>query len=212
MFDQRITLPIILDANGFPMVESAALGVRMSLWPVTSQQYAGFLATHGREYLPPVHGVGQVGIVEDLFARGISPQSAIEYVNSIGDDFDLPSAEEWVYYDTVLGAASFELDCPPSAFSTEAQRIYASILRAKRPTTTRLTWRDIALFRGGLCEIVRYEGGYAQMGVPDKRFFPNTMNPRIRKPSILHDRAESQYYRGVRLVQRRTYDMGEMFR
>jgi len=95
-----------IDPMGFPLVEFPTLGLQMHLLPITKVQFEHFLA-ESRKFddnwyetvLKLNPRVSYRNFTADkrerLFLTGILIDEAQEFANWLGEEFDLPTADEW---------------------------------------------------------------------------------------------------------------------
>ncbi len=196
---------LTFDRAGFPMIMIRGVGA-FHLWPVTKFQFRQFMAETDRYgeawYAGPVGLNGPVEPdactgenVEKLFITGIRPSEALDFARWLGEDYDLPTEEEWCEFYRTVEKQYFNLRLSPYGLCPEAvalgKRLGAFLRKPLRFT----------FLNDGIVEWVKTGEDYAGRGAPRDSFFPNVWNPLDDSIKII-SKEERVFYFGCRLIRR----------
>jgi hypothetical protein len=202
----------------FPLLHLPDLGfdtlLAAGLWPVTKAEFELFLATgaagfgdrwyeevlalnpraSGRHFAPQRR--------EELFLTAVRPEEAHDFVRWLGDDFDLPTAEEWREIDHYLRDLAVEPGQRDKLLAVKAMDPAArDILQGVDARLRPRTWGELTFLRGGVFEWVRAGGDYRALGGRTRpEFLRSVFNPQKDAPVHPFDR-RSPYF-GFRVVRR----------
>jgi len=200
------------DKTGFPLIPLFRTELEVHMLPVTKIQFERFLAeSHNlgddsyKEALKLNPSVSHKQFTPDnreqLFVTGILPEEALSFARWMGNEFDLPTVEEWrfIYDELALGldplhdSTTLPSQCPAEPVGALLQRLWDQC----QPYSL----FDLTLMKGGLVEWVRQDRAWAGLGAPRPEFHPNLWDPLsdVVKPISLKTRLK---YFGFRLVRR----------
>lgn len=196
-------MKIRADRTGFPLLEVKELGL-ISIWPVTKVQFECYMSEpnlYGDNWyesllkLNPRMSCRDIdsACYERLFLTGIRPDEALQFANWLGEDFDLPTIEEWRSFYRISQKMRVP-DAGVPSLSVDATSIWGSFGVKK-------TLRDFTLMREGLVEWVRDGSEYVGVGLPRSSFLANAYNPLNDKILRIEERV---FCFGFRLIRRRT--------
>ncbi|NIM13841.1 MAG: SUMF1/EgtB/PvdO family nonheme iron enzyme [Candidatus Aminicenantes bacterium] len=201
---------LIVDKIGFPLAEVPGVGA-FHLWPVTKYQFEQFMSEtnrYGDKWYEPILSLNKrisfkyfsEGNYEKLFLTGILPGEAMDFARWLGDNFDLPTEEEWkIFYRFINNQADISF---PNGLSIPALTIGQKLAKFLH------TPKELSLLQGGVLEWVKGTGGhkggseYVGRGVPRSSFYQSAWSP--LDPSIKGiNTKERVYFFGFRLIYRR---------
>ena len=201
---------LIVDKTGFPQAVVPGVGA-IHLWPVTKFQFEQFMSETNRcgdKWYEPILSLNQrisfkyftPDNYEKLFITGILPGEAMDFARWLGEDFDLPTEEEWkIYYRFINNRDNLSF---PAGLSIPALTIGQKLGKFLH------TPGKLSLLQGGVLEWVKGGGRhkesyqYVGRGVPRSSFLPNAWTP--LDPSIKGFNDNKRvYYFGFRLINRR---------
>lgn len=195
-------MKIFTDKTGFPLVEVKELGL-ISLWPITKVQFERFMADAsviGDKWYDTVLKLNprvsykyfDRNDYEKLFLTGIKPQEALQFARWLGEDFDLPTVDEWRSFYQILESRDMP-SSPASAFSMRASAMWIRLRSFARAP------RNFALMEDGLVEWVRKGTKYIGVGSPRHSFLLNAYDP---LNDVVVPIEERLFYFGFRLIKR----------
>jgi len=196
------------DKTGFPIILLDNFSIHLT--PVARVQLETFANETGSfielSQLNPTTSYDELDSdsYERLFVTGITPEEALAFAKWLGDDFDLPTLDEWHDVYRRLQSTFIELPQPTSEpASAFFSKLYALLPRIRylRDSSFKHVGLELALMRGGLVEWVSSGDEYIGVGAPRNIFHPNTWNP--LKDEIRPIRIEQRiHFFGFRLVRR----------
>ena len=227
-------LQIKVDKTGFPSVVIASLGLSVSWLPFTKIQLEHFIAdtnnpSFDHSWYDEINRFNpriapeqmDIGKYEGVFVTGILPAEAKLIAQWMGNNYDLPTAQEWKAIFNYIHAfqeplANLE---ERDGLSGRAKKVIARInmltdqeIPQSLGDTQRIT--DQMLMRLGVMEYVyenNYRNSYAGQGQPNRNFHPNARNLPRDEHEVLAEKVRtsgirlSQY--GFRLIERiKNYD------
>jgi hypothetical protein len=196
---------LTFDKTGFPMLRIRKLGA-FHLWPVTKCQFEQFMSEtdrYGDKWYDSIRCLNEPisfenlseGNYERLFMTGILPREAMDFARWLGEDFDLPTEEEWKKFYRVVKSL-FDIRLSPYGLSDSAVALGRKIDEFLHTPLT------FSFLQGGVVEWLKGEKGYVGRGTPRDSFFPNAWNP-LNDSIRAIDRKERIFYFGFRLIRRK---------
>ena len=204
-----MALNFILDPFGFPMVKSEKRKFYIHLLPVTRYQFERFICSSGKTG----YGDSWYDIIESLnhrvspakidstnyegaFISGITPTEAMDFISLMGENFDLPTVEEWREAYRFLEKETGSV----KNFSVSlSEGIAAKVMKS----ITKLpgSFFDKTFMNNCLVEWVRDGKGFAGLGSPRPTFHENAYNPEVDiwRPFNVNNR---MHFFGLRAVRR----------
>jgi len=197
------TMRVVVDNKShFPLLEIKDIG-SLTLWPITKIQFEEYISQVNRygdtwydEILNcnPRVSYQQVSKknYERLFITGLNIEEVLSFSKWFGEDFRIPSVEEWREIYRLMGIQSdFP---PPSDMSYPANKIWKKLSKFSNSPI------KFSFLQDGVIEWVSSGENYAGLGAPRPNLFPNAFNPLtdiIKK--FKHD--ERLNYLGFRLIK-----------
>ncbi len=172
------------DRTGFPLILLDNFSIHLT--PVTKIQFERFISktdsfTELLQLNQPVpYDDLNANNYERLFVTGITPEEALAFAKWLGDDFDLPTLDEWRQVYKHLQGSFIELPKPPcESANTMLNRLYELLPRVRylRDSSIKHIGLEISLMRDGVVEWVYHGDEYIGLGAPRSKFHPNTWNP-----------------------------------
>jgi formylglycine-generating enzyme required for sulfatase activity len=200
---------LIVDKTGFPLAVVPGVGA-FHLWPVTKFQYEQFMAEtdrYGDNWYESILSLNKrisfkyfsEDNYEKLFITGILPGEALEFAGWLGDNFDLPTEEEWkIFYRFIDNQADIRF---PTGLAAPASAIRQGLGKFLH------TPKELSLLQGGVLEWVKGVEGhkgdsqYVGRGVPRSSFYPNAWSPLDASIKGINTQ-ERVYFFGFRLITR----------
>lgn len=225
----KTTLNFVLDKAGFPMLWIEEIGAYLHWLPVTKVQFETYICAQPETAFDEVwyHQALSLnervspGAVTDknlwkAFMTGITPSEAQKYAAWCGDDFSLPSSEEWfTTYKALQSERAIEL-----TFADELtkipQRVHqllktmdtASKRIARSQNITERTLATQMMMRFGVMEWVEYSlssrnsTGWGGMGEPLRVFHAQMSSVERGQVSTPLNIENRMFYYGFRLIRR----------
>lgn len=198
------------DRTGYPLLDLTALGLEVSLLPVTKLQFERFIAEPNEfgdtwyeqvcERNPRVSWRNfPQERREGLFITAVSKDEALAFARWLGPGFDLPTVEEWRAIYELLGALS-----APTTVSFSMHQSARAIIESVIRSLKRGNWNHITLMREGILEWVRigHRDNYGVLGEPRRRFVDRTCEP--TSDPVSPTLQERRHTWGFRLVRRKS--------
>ena len=197
------TMRVVVDNKShFPLLEIKDIG-SLTLWPITKIQFEMFISqvnqygdTWYDEILSCNPRISYQNFskknYERLFITGLNIEEVLSFSKWFGEDFRIPSVEEWREIYRLMGTQSdFP---PPSDMSYPANKIWKKLSKFSNSPI------KFSFLQDGVIEWVGSGENYAGLGAPRPSLFPNAFNPLtdiIKK--FKHD--ERLNYLGFRLIK-----------
>jgi Sulfatase-modifying factor enzyme 1 len=193
---------LTFDKHGYPMAGIRKVGA-FHLWPITRMQYKQFLLDTGKAEEdwfkagePKInHENATQDNYESLFVTRILPQEALEYAQWMGEDYDIPSQEEWQALFKAVKRQTFRFRLSPYGLSPEANALKKSLLTFVRAPI------KFSFLDDGLVEWVKGETQFLGRGAPRDTLFPNVWNPEKDTIRVIDVNERISYF-GFRLIKR----------
>jgi hypothetical protein len=135
---------------------------------------------------------------ERLFLTGILPEEVQAFARWLGEDFDIPTAEEWRAVNRALRLTPM----PTHNLLSELVEEPAATIVAKLSTLLQpYSIFDLALMDNGLVEWVRLGQDWVGLGAPRPEFHPNLWDPFDHEVKTIQPDERLPYF-GFRLVRR----------
>lgn len=204
---------ITFDKKGFPMARVRKVGA-FHFWPVTKYQYRQFLDETGQnndagynagykagykemlELNPEIHlEKCNADNYEGLFITGVKPEEAQAYAQWMGEEYDIPTLEEWLALYNAVKSHKFMIRLSPYGLNPEARAM------SKQLKFVQDTVLNYSFLMDGIVEWIKQGPEFCGRGAPRDSFFPNVWNPEeddIKVISLEHRLA----YFGFRLIKR----------
>ena len=209
------------DRTGFPLIRVPEVGLDVQLLPVTKVQFERFIAepnsfgdTWYEEILEVNPRVSYRQFTADnregIFITGLLPEEAVSFVRWMGDEFTLPTIEEWRAIYKALERRPVEsgaLECAKPSRKAGRLRSQCSaeqplvILERLREQLELRSWLSLSLMYGGVVEWVQRGSSWVGLGVPRYEFYPNLWDALADVVSPLHPDERLPYF-GIRLVRK----------
>jgi hypothetical protein len=140
---------------------------------------------------------------EGVFATCVLPEEAQRFATWMGEDFDLPTVEEWRSVYAALDAYPRSFAELPAAFPRHVGRQAAVILERLHLQLRSPTLLDLSLMRGGVIEWARKGGEWVGLGMPRPAFQKHLWgDPLLEEVQPIRVNERIPYF-GFRLVRRR---------
>jgi formylglycine-generating enzyme required for sulfatase activity len=196
---------ITFDKMGFPMARVRKVG-SFHLWPVTKFQFRRFMeetGQYGGKWYEPLSAMNPETLYKDcnkvnyegLFMTGILPEEALAFAKWLGEEYDLPTDEEWQAFYSAVKRHKFGIRLSPYGLNADAVALGNTLSRFLR---TPLVY---TFLHEGVVDWVRAGDGYNGRGAPRDGFFPNVWNPEEDVIKVI-DVEERIHYFGFRLIKR----------
>jgi hypothetical protein len=200
---------LIVDKTGFPLAVVPGIGA-FHLWPVTKFQFEQFMSEtdrYGDNWYESILSLNKrisfkyfsKDNYEKLFMTGILPGEALEFAGWLGDNFDLPTEEEWkTFYRFIDDQADIRFPTGLAAPALAIRQGFGKFLH---------TPKELSLLQGGVLEWVKGVKGhkgdnhYVGRGVPRPSFHPNAWSPLDASIKGI-DTNERVFFFGFRLITR----------
>jgi len=202
-------IKLIVDKTGFPLAVVPGIGA-FHLWPVTKFQYEQFMAetnSCGDNWYESILSLNKrisfkyfsEDNYEKLFITGILPGEVLEFARWMGDNFDIPTEEEWkIFYRFIDNQADIRF---PTGLAAPASAIRQGLGKFLH------TPKELSLLQGGVLEWVKGVEGhkgdnrYVGRGLPRFSFCPNAWSPLDASIKVI-DTQERVFSFGFRLITR----------
>ncbi len=203
------------DRTGFPLLVVPEVELEVQLLPVTKIQFEPFIGTAAQLdsawYRDKLLSINPRISLQDfttknreqLFVSGILPEEIQAFAQWMGEDFDLPTFDEWRTIYTALQRQRFP---ESNMFFEWATEPVGAILKKLLDQLPARFVQDVSLMRGGLVEWVRQGERWVGLGAPRPEFHPNLWDPRRNHVRPLHLNQRLAYF-GFRLVRRGQWDV-----
>lgn len=196
------------DKTGFPLILLDNFSIH--LMPVTRVQFEIFINETDSfpelwQLNPPIsYGELDANNYERLFVTGATPEEALAFAKWLGDDFDLPTLDEWRKVYGQLQSTFIELPEPTGEPAKAfCNQLYACLPRVHylRDSSFKHLGLELSLMRDGLVEWVSCGNEYIGVGAPRNRFHPNTWKPLQDEIRPIHTGQRIHFF-GFRLMRR----------
>lgn len=196
---------ITFDNKGFPMARVRKVGA-FHFWPVTKYQYKQFLDDTGQKDTPAYTEMLELNPeidlqqcctdnYEGLFITGIKPEEALAFAQWMGDEYDIPTLEEWLALYNAAKAHKFMIRLSPYGLNPEARAVNQQ-LKFVHDTVLNYTFLN-----NGIVEWIKNGSEYSGRGAPRDTFFPNVWNPEEDDIKVISPEYRLAYF-GFRLIKR----------
>lgn len=215
-----------LDPTGYPLVWISAIDAYVGWLPVTKIQFEYFLCAQPDNRfdadwyekvlaLNPRISPHQIRPKNywQAFMTGIVPSEAESFVDWCGDDYRLPTLEEWfdIYEALKLQPpAGPEIVGQMGALSERAAELIRRVTESSDSVLTEAgyqkTMADSLLMRLGVMEWVEHRRDgmeWGGMGETPSSFHGSLFTPDNGSPSVPHHPEERLYYYGMRIIYRK---------
>lgn len=217
---------IITDRMGFPMLKVDDINAYIHFYPVTKIQFEYFLTSVlSKDFdetwydeilqLNPRISPSQVRYDNywNAFITGVMPKEAIRFAEWCGDNFDVPTLEEWCKaykslkeQPTLLIDEIFEAINPKPRVRTLLERLEDAPKRQMQRLGLELTIDYQMFLRRGVIEWVLdplARSPWGGMGKLNRNFQALATNPDMCEPTQPRDPENSRlFYYGFRLIKR----------
>jgi len=191
-------MSLIYDKTGFPLVEveinvETKKKLFVHVLPVTKIQFEKFMSDSN---IPDFNDEVYEGLLKlnprvsyrkftkenywNLFVTGVFPEEAVKFAEYLGDDYRIPSVEEWceIYKYSEQNFRGVKLDKLCLEEKTNLQKKSGMILKGLKKCAGDDLF-NISIIENGILEWAKERGKYVGKGMPNAKFWPNTLNPLI---------------------------------